>query len=187
MRAQKEVVRVLGLCKQSLIAVGMFSFVANLLMLVPAFFMLNVYDKAVGNNSLPTLWALSLIAAFLFVILGAMEALRSRILVALSTRLDQELAPTFYDLIFENAVLAGPERSTAQPLSDLNQLRQFITGNGILAIFDAPWLPIYILVLFLFHPLLGWLGIASALCLFASRCRQPVLHCPTLGRRKSSR
>ena len=65
MRTHQEVKRVLRLCRQSLIAVGLFSFVANLLMLVPAFFMLNVYDKAVGNNSLPTLWALALIVAFI--------------------------------------------------------------------------------------------------------------------------
>ena len=166
MRTHQEVKRVLRLCRQSLIAVGLFSFVANLLMLVPAFFMLNVYDKAVGNNSLPTLWALALIAAFLFLILGAMEALRSRVLVAISSRLDQELSPTFYDLIFKSAVLTGPERATTQPLTDLNQLRQFLTSAGVFAVFDAPWLPVYIFILFLFHPLLGWLGVFSALCLF---------------------
>ena len=129
-------------------------------MLVPAFFMLNVYDKAVGHNSLDTLWALCAIAAFLFGVLGAMEAYRSRVLVAISSRLDQVLAPTFFDLSFRNAVLAGSDKATIQPLVDLNNLRQFVTGTGVFALFDAPWLPIYLAVLFLFHPLLGWLGVS---------------------------
>ena len=150
--------RVRDACKHSLYAVGAFSGAANLLMLVPAFFMLNVYDKAVGNNSLSTLWMLSLITGFLFVILGSMEAFRSRVLVAVSSRVDQLLAPILYRLTFDNAVYVGSDRASIQPLADLNGLRQFITSNGIFAFFDAPWLPIYITILFMFHPLLGWMG-----------------------------
>ena len=91
-------------CKSSLIAVAIFSAVANLLMLVPAFFMLNVYDKAVGNNSLSTLWVLSLITAFLFVMMGSMEVLRSQVLSAIASKLDQLLTGTFYDYAFSHAV-----------------------------------------------------------------------------------
>ena len=167
MNRKSELRSALQLCKSSLIAVAVFSGVANLLMLVPAFFMLNVYDKAVGHNSLDTLWALCAIAAFLFGVLGAMEAYRSRVLVAISSRLDQVLAPTFFDLSFRNAVLAGSDKATIQPLVDLNNLRQFVTGTGVFALFDAPWLPIYLAVLFLFHPLLGWLGVFAALLLLA--------------------
>ena len=159
--------RVRDACKHSLYAVGAFSGVANLLMLVPAFFMLNVYDKAVGNNSLSTLWMLSLITGFLFVILGSMEVFRSRVLVAVSSRVDQLLAPILYKLTFDNAVYVGSDRASIQALADLNGLRQFITGNGIFAFFDAPWIPIYIAILFMFHPLLGWMGVFAALLFFA--------------------
>ena len=76
-------------CKQSLIAVAIFSGVANLLMLTPAFFMLNVYDKAVGSNSMDTLWVLSGLTVFLFLILAAMDALRALVLVKVSGRIDQ--------------------------------------------------------------------------------------------------
>ncbi len=153
--------------KQSLLAVATFSGVANLLMLVPAFFMLNVYDKAVGHNSVETLWALSLITAFLFLVLGSMEWIRSRVLVAISTRMDKILAPAIYRFTFQNAVNVGGQQASIQPLADLMGLRQFLTGAGIFALFDAPWLPVYLAVLFLFHPLLGWMGVLAALTFLA--------------------
>ena len=148
-------------CRTSFISVGVFSGVANLLMLVPAFFMLNVYDKAVGHNSLDTLWVLSALTAFLFLILCAMEIIRSRVLIAVSTRLDKILAPDIYKSTFANTLKIGGANANTQPLIDLNNLRQFICGNGVFALFDAPWLPIYLLVLFLFHPLLGWMGLLA--------------------------
>ena len=61
-----------------------------------------------------------------------------------------------------NAVRLGPEHATPQPLADFANLRQFVTGPGVIAIFDAPWLPFYLLILFLFHPMLGWLGVIAA-------------------------
>ena len=149
-------------CRDSVTAVAVFSGVSNLLMLVPAFFMLNVYDKAIGSNSLDTLWALSIVAAFMFAMLASMEWVRSRVLVAISSRLDRLISPRLYEAGFARAV-TDEGNSGAQSLMDLGHLRQFITSTGIVALFDAPWLPIYILVLFLFHPMLGWMGIIAAL------------------------
>ena len=154
-------------CRQSFVAVAVFSAVANVLMLTPAFFMLNIYDKAVANNSLSTLWVLSFLAIFLFFVLGAMEALRSRVLVAISSRLDRLLAGELHKITFETATRVGSHRLGTQPLTDLNSLRHFLTGTAVFAIFDAPWLPIYLFVLFLFHPLLGWLGVFAAFLLLA--------------------
>lgn len=150
-------------CKHSFIGVGVFSGVTNLLMLVPAFFMLNVYDKAVGHNSTSTLWVLSIITGLMFIALAVLETVRSRILVAISTRWDRALGDSLYERTFTNAVNVGSSRASTQPLQDLNGLRQFITSNGIFAFFDAPWLPIYLLILFMFHPLLGWMGVIAAL------------------------
>ena len=155
------------LCKRSFVSVGVFSGVANLLMLVPAFFMLNVYDKAVGHNSTSTLAVLSVFTLVMFVALGLMEAVRSRILVAVSSRLDRLLSPGLYQRTFTNAINVGPTRASTLPLQDLLGLRQFLTGTGIFALFDAPWLPIYLLVLFMFHPLLGWMGVVAAGVFFA--------------------
>ena len=81
--------------------------------------------------------------------------------------MDKILAPSIYRFTFQNAVNVGGQQATIQPLADLMGLRQFLTGAGIFALFDAPWLPVYLAVLFLFHPLLGWMGVLAALTFLA--------------------
>jgi ATP-binding cassette subfamily C protein EexD len=152
-------------CKDSIVAAAVFSGISNLLMLVPAFFMLNVYDKAIGSNSLSTLAVLSIITLFMFIGLGAMEALRSRVLVAIGIKLDKSLGSLVYEATFQQALQKGATHATAAPIQDFGTLRQFISGTGAITVFDVPWIPIYILVMFLFHPVLGWMGVASALLL----------------------
>jgi ATP-binding cassette, subfamily C, bacterial EexD len=150
-------------CRQSLIAAAVFSGIANLLMLVPAFFMLNVYDKAIGSNSLPTLAVLSLITLFMFLGLAAMEVVRSRMLVAIGRKMDKLVGPLVYEATFQNALRAGSTNANTQPLNDFAALRQFVSGNGTITLLDTPWMPIYLVVMFLFHPVLGWLGVGAAL------------------------
>ena len=150
-------------CRESLLAVAVFSGVANLLMLVPAFYMLNVYDKAVGSNSLSTLLVLSGITVVLFCCLAAMEATRSRVLVAIGKKLDSVLGSIIYTATFQHALKVGPTYAGAHFLNDFTNLRQFISGTGTIAVFDVPWIPIYLCVMFLFHPALGWLGVIASL------------------------
>ena len=152
-------------CKNAFVAVGVFSGVANVLMLVPAFYMLNVYDKAVGNNSTSTLISLSLIAAAMFLALAIMEIFRARLLILVSRRLDGYLSDGLIERTFSNALAIGGQRASAQPLQDLTELRQFLTSQSVTAIFDAPWVPIYLIVLFLFHPFVGWLGVFAIILL----------------------
>jgi ATP-binding cassette subfamily C protein EexD len=127
--------------------------------------MLSVYDKAVTSSSLSTLASLSLVAAVMFIILGAMEVLRSRLLISISSRIDKALGTGLHERVFINAVKVGGDKATASPLHDLHGLRQFITGNGVLAVFDAPWVPIYLLIMFLFHPMIGTIGLIASLIL----------------------
>ena len=150
-------------CQGSFIAAAVFSGIANLLMLVPAFFMLNVYDKAIGANSIPTLVVLSVITLLMFLGLGSMELLRSRMLVAISVKIDKLIGPLVYQAMFQNALKAGARAAATQPLTDFMALRQFVSGSGTITLFDAPWMPIYVVVMFLFHPVLGWLGVSAAL------------------------
>ena len=150
-------------CQQSLIAAAVFSAIANVLMLVPAFFMLNVYDKALGANSLSTLAVLSLITLLMFLGLAAMEVLRSRMLIAIARKVDKLIGPLVYEAMFQNALKAGTKNATIQPLNDFMGLRQFVAGNGAITVFDTPWMPVYLFVMFMFHPLLGWLGVVAAL------------------------
>lgn len=160
---ETSMIEALKVCRESFIGVGIFSGFANLLMLVPAFFMLNVYDKAVGNNSIDTLFVLSLFTIVMFLGLGCLETVRSRILVRIASRLDLLLGEEIYTRMFSDAVSQGGNSATTQPLVDFQSLKQFLTGTAVFAIFDAPWLPIYLAILFLFHPLLGWMGVAAVL------------------------
>ncbi len=152
-------------CQQSLIAAAVFSGIANLLMLVPAFFMLTVYDKAIGANSLSTLVVLSLIALVMYFGLAAMEVARSRMLVAIGLKIDKLVAPLVYEATIQN-VLRGAAKNP-NPLIDFAALRQFVSGPGAITVFDAPWIPVYIVVMFLFHPVLGWLGVCAALLMLS--------------------
>ncbi|KGU83387.1 type I secretion system permease/ATPase [Pseudomonas mediterranea] len=162
-----ELESALALCKGSFLSVGFFSFFVNLLMLVPSFYMLQVYDRAVGSASLSTLLMLTLIMLLLMSTMGGLEWVRSRIMVRVSTRLDSLLGQRLFDASFKQALNTGGMNASGQPLSDLSALRQFLTGNGLFAFFDAPWIPIYLGVMFMFHPWYGWMGVLSALLLGA--------------------
>lgn len=155
------------LCRGGFFSVGFFSLFVNLLMLVPTFYMLQVYDRVVATGSHSTLLMLTLILILLVLTMGVLEWVRSRIMVRLSTRLDLALGARLYDASFKQALTSGGMQASAQPLNDLTGLRQFITGNGLFAFFDAPWLPIYLAVMFLFHPWYGWFAVACALVLVA--------------------
>ncbi|MFM8330551.1 MAG: type I secretion system permease/ATPase, partial [Candidatus Methylumidiphilus sp.] len=155
-----ELGKALQSCRSSFLFAGFFSLFVNLLLLVPSFYMLAVYDRVLSSSSESTLLMLTLITVFLFLVMGGLEWIRSQILITTSTRLDQMLGGRVFDSVFALALASGGKTSTAQPLGDLLQLRQFLTGNGLFAFFDAPWLPIYVLLLFLFH---FWFGMAAVI------------------------
>ena len=154
-------------CRNSFISVGFFSLFINALMLVPTFYMLQVYGRVVTGGSLTTLAMLTIILTLLLVTMGLLEWVRSRIMVRVSTRLDVLLGRDVYRASFKRALDSGGMDASAQSLSDLTGLRQFMSGNGLFAFFDAPWLPIYVAVLFLFHPWYGWTAIGCAVVLLA--------------------
>jgi ATP-binding cassette subfamily C exporter for protease/lipase len=146
--------------------VGLFSLVANLLMLTPTLYMLQVFDRVLVSGSALTLAALTALSVFLFLVMGFAEWVRSRLLVRASAALDQALSTRVFQASFEarlrNTMQAGG-RLPQQALGDLTGLRQFLTGNGVFAFFDMPWTLIYIAVLFLMHPWLGWAAIVFSI------------------------
>lgn len=156
---------VLHACRSSFFSVGLFSMFINMLMLVPAFYMLQVYDRVVTSGSVPTLVMLTLVMLLLMITMGALEWVRSRIMVRISTRMDTLLGSRLYDASFKQALYSGGMNANAQPLNDLTGLRQFLTGNGLFAFFDAPWVPIYIAIMFMFHPWFGIMAIISVIVL----------------------
>ncbi len=159
---RSELAAALWSFRREFMVVGLFSMVANLLMLTPTLYMLQVFDRVMVSQSGLTLLALSLIALFLFAVMAFAEWARARLLVRAGVRLDEELNSRVFNANFE-AALNQAGRNPIQAFGDLTNLRQFLTGNGIFAFFDAPWTPIYIGVLFFLHPFLGWVSIGFAL------------------------
>ncbi len=157
--------RVLASCRGALWAVGLFSLVVNVLMLTGPMFMLQVYDRVMSSRSTPTLVALFVLVVVLFAFMGVLEAVRHRVLVRVGHRFDEEIGRAAFDAQVGAALKLGPTGEAMRPLRDLDQLRQASAGTGIIAFFDLPWLPVYMGVLFVFHWMLGVLGIAGALVL----------------------
>lgn len=152
-------------CKGSFLSVGFFSLFVNALMLAPTFYMIQISGRVVPSSSTSTLIMLTLILTIMMLTLGSLEWVRSRIMVRISNRLDALLSRDIYRASFKKALSTGGMDASAQSLNDLTSLRQFLTGNGLFAFFDAPWLPIYTAVMFLFHPWFGWMTVGSAVVL----------------------
>ena len=145
--------------------VGLLSAVSNLLMLTPTIYMLQVFDRVMISHNELTLTAVSLIALLMFGTMALAEWGRSRILVEAGMRFDERLSTRVFNASFEHRLAgdADPARGPGRAFADLLVVRQFLTGNGVFAFFDLPWVPIYIGVMFLLHPFLGWLSIAFAI------------------------
>ena len=155
----------LKLCKGAFISAAGFSLVINILQLVPTIYMLQLYDRVVPTASYSTLWFLTAIMMLLFVTMGTLEWVRSQILVRVSTRLETLLNERLFKVAYKQSLYTGGQRASSQPLDDLTALRQFMTGNGLFAFFDAPWLPIYIALMFVFHSMYGWMAVFTAILL----------------------
>ena len=158
---RSELTRALWAFRREFLIVGVFSMVANVLMLAPTLYMLQIYDRIMASRSELTLLAMSLVTLFLFVVMAFAEWMRSRVLVQAGVRLDGLLGTRVFNASFD-AQLAPTGTSPSRSFSDLIQIRQFVTGNGILAFFDTPWAPVYLAVLFLLHPFLGWVALFFA-------------------------
>ena len=161
-RANKsDLEEALKLCKGAFISAAGFSMVINLLQLVPTIYMLQLYDRVVPTGNRSTLLMLTLIVIVLFLTMGALEWVRSQILVRVSSRLETLLNERLFQVAYKQSLYTGGQRASSQPLDDLTSLRQFMTGNGLFAFFDVPWMPVYIAVMFIFHPLYGWAAVGA--------------------------
>ncbi|MBS4089749.1 type I secretion system permease/ATPase [Pseudomonas rustica] len=143
---------------------ALFSGVINLLMLVPSVYMMQVFDRVLTSRNETTLLMLSLILLIFFALSCALEWVRGQVMIKMSAGLDTQLGERVFDAAFQRS-LKEHSANPAQVLSDLNSIRQFVTGPALIALFDAPWLPIYVIATFLFHPLLGVFTVVGSLIL----------------------
>ena len=162
---KSDLQKAIALCRSSFASAGFFSLFINFLMLVPALYMLQLYDRVVTSGSEATLVMLTLMMVLLMATMGGLEWVRSQMMVRVSVRLEKLLNKRVFGLAFKQALYVGSKRSPSQPLDDLSGLRQFLTGNGLFAFFYAPWMPIYIAVMFMFHEWFGWMAVGTVIIL----------------------
>ena len=151
--------------RRGLLMVAALSMFLNLLALAPSLYMFQVFDRVLASGRVETLVALTAIVAFALLCMGALEVIRSRSLGRVSTWLDRTLASTVVQSSFSETLAGRP--IGGQAMSDLDQLRGFISSQGVVPIFDAPWMPVFVAVIWLLHPWLGILALVSATLLFA--------------------
>jgi PrtD family type I secretion system ABC transporter len=151
--------------KGTLVSMFLFSCLVNVLMLTGPMFMLQVYDRVLSSGSVPTLLALCAIVLVLFIYYGFLEALRSRVMMRLGRSFEERIRLRVYDVVAMLALKKAPSTG-GQPLSDMATIRQYISGQGLLAFFDMPWVPVYFGVCYLLHPWLGYAGIAACIVIF---------------------
>ena len=146
------------------VAIALFSFVLNLLMLAGPLYMLQVYDRVLTSQNMDTLIALTVLLAGVLVVTGCLDFVRMRILSRLGARFELRVGKPILEAAMRRRV-HGKSNEGATLVDDVNGFRDFISGNTLVALFDAPWIPVYLFVLFVLHPYLGMLGVAGALLL----------------------
>ncbi len=150
--------------KRELITIGLFSAVINILMLSPTLYMLQVFDRVMISQSEITLIVLTALVLFFYCVQAFCEWMRSRLMIGVGLHLDAALsAAVFHGTFRDQLRMSG--RAPIQSFSDMTTIRQWLTGNGAFAFFDLPWSPIYLGVMFMLHPMLGWLTILFMLIL----------------------
>jgi ATP-binding cassette subfamily C protein len=160
-----EVAAALADCQSAFWSVAIFSGAVNLLMLAGPLYMLQIYDRVLSSRSVPTLIALSvfLVGAYLFQ--GVLDVIRTRIVARAAALLDRRLGTTVHGAVVHLAVASRRAGDAIQPVRDLDQIRTFLTSAGPIAIVDLPWMPVFLAICFLIHPLLGLASVAGAVVL----------------------
>jgi PrtD family type I secretion system ABC transporter len=162
---RSELAEALAACRGAFYGTALISGMSNILMLTGAMFMLEIYDRVLPSRSMPTLVGLLVLAATLFTALGILDAIRGRILVRIGGTLDETLSGRVYDTLMRLPLKIGARGDATQPLRDLDAVRSYLSGLGPVALFDLPWIPLYLAICFAFHPLIGFTALAGAIIL----------------------
>ena len=144
--------------KGAFIGVGLMSAVVNILTLTGTVYMLEVYDRVLPSKSVPTLVGLSIIVIGLFALQGGLEFIRSRVLSNIGAGLDEIFGNRVYNAILRLPLVTKTNGDGLQPLRDLDQVRTFMGSAGPTALFDLPWMPLYLIISFMFH---FWIGMTA--------------------------
>ncbi len=157
--------RAIASTRRVFVGVALFSCVVNILMLTGPLFMLQIYDRVLTSRSVPTLLALTGLVVGLYLFMGIVDLVRYRVLTRIGHRFDEEVGRAAFLSQVSAPVRAGPMAAKTEPVRDVDQLRQFFSSPGITALFDMPWMPFYVAIVFIIHPWLGSLAIVGAVVL----------------------
>jgi PrtD family type I secretion system ABC transporter len=160
---RSELAAALASCRGAFVATGLLSGMSNVLMLTGAMFMLEIYDRVLPSRSVATLIGLAVLAGGLYVALGLLDLIRARILARIGISLDEALSARLYQTIVRLPALVGLRNDSAAPMRDLDTVRAFLGGVGPVALFDLPWMPVYLGICFAFH---FWIGMTATIGAF---------------------
>ncbi|CAK0740673.1 Alkaline protease secretion ATP-binding protein AprD [uncultured Gammaproteobacteria bacterium] len=160
-----EIAEAAKVCARPVLAVGFFSVFINVMYLISPIYMMQVYNRVLGSGKIETLVLLTLVLVVTLAVMEVLDYTRSMLLVWVGRRIERKLGSRAFDTQVKAGCFPGG-RPSGQTLRDLDTIRQFLTSAGVQAAFDAPWVPIYIIFLFLLHPALGEMAIVGALLLF---------------------
>lgn len=183
MQSRAALREVVSGARRAMFVVTLFSMVINLLMLTVPIFMMQMFDRVLPTRHTDTLLLLSGLALGALALMAAIEVVRARIMVRLGSWIDRTLSgPLLAASITDSLRLAGASSRGAAPLRDLNTLRQFMTGPGVFPMMDAPWVPLFIAIIYVLHPTLGWISIGGAVIVFLFAIANDVATRPTLSK-----
>jgi PrtD family type I secretion system ABC transporter len=157
--------KVIGWYRGTLLCLFLVSGVINLLALTGSFYMLQIYDRALGSQSVETLIGLSVLAIGLYVFQGLLDVTRTQILIRMGARIDHVLAPMAHRVTIDMPRFGYSAAEANERGRDVDVLRQFISGQGPIALLDLPWMPLYLVFVYLLHPLLALLVLVGAVVL----------------------
>jgi ABC-type protease/lipase transport system fused ATPase/permease subunit len=172
---KSPIVAILGGVKGLIALLFVVGFIVNMLQLTGSVYMMQVYDRVLASQSEATLLALTLISIFLIAIYAILEGCRSFALIGLGRLIDRELASRVFEVLFVQGSLKGSERVGVQPLRDLEQIRSFISTNGLTTSLDVPWIPVFLFILYVIHPVFAWFGSAAVFLVIGSAVLQAFL------------
>ncbi|WP_203074876.1 type I secretion system permease/ATPase [Falsiroseomonas ponticola] len=156
--------RAIAAGRSQLVAVGLFSGVVNLLQLTVSLYMMQVFDRVLSTRSIDTLYYLTAIAMFALLVMAVLDGLRGQVMQRLATWVEGKAAPEAFIRAIESQLRGRPYRMEA--LRDLAVCRGWLGSPASLTVFDVPWVPIYLAVIFALHPTLGWIAFGGAVLLF---------------------
>ncbi|HEU5016506.1 MAG TPA: type I secretion system permease/ATPase [Pseudolabrys sp.] len=166
-RLHPDLAGALNDCRRSFWSVAAFSGAVNVLMLVGPLYMLQVYDRVLASRSIPTLIGLTILMIGAYLFQGLFDFIRSRIVVRVAALIDRDLETAVHSSIVKIALQSRRAGVALQPLRDLDQIRSFLNSGGPIAIVDMPWMPLYLAICFLIHPLLGVVALVGGIMLFS--------------------